>query len=262
MNKYTVAHIKSFYTDEKKKTDSKLPFFHRKIVRPISFYLTIPFLYLGFSANQVTFLSLIFAIAGNISFAIGSFDSMRIGVLLILIAIELDFVDGNLARYHQNANQYGSFLDGTFGFLMYALLPLCLGVGISLNNGSMNNFGISGYSAIIIGALLTVSYMFTNYIQWRYKAQFALATEKRISQSAKDDRKTPVKNPIQVSKYIKNIIQLISGFNHNVFIPSLLLIFFRLPGILLLLYVFILLSSSLIIVARIYRNAFHNLSTN
>ena len=257
MNKYTVAHIKSFYTDEKKKTDSNLPFFHRKIVRPISFYLTIPFLYLGFSANQVTFLSLIFAIAGNIGFALGTFDSMRIGVILILFAIELDFVDGNIARFWQKPNQYGAFLDGSFGVLMYTLMPLCIGMGISQNSGNMY---LSTKTAIITGAFVSIIYLFNNYIQWRYKAQLTIVVEKKISPSIINNNKSGVKNPPLVWKFVKIFLKLIGGFNSNYYIPSLILLFFRMPGVLFLIHIFIIVSSSLIIVARIYRKAYYNLN--
>lgn len=259
MKKYSVAHIKSFYNDQKQKNDSKLPFFHRRIIRPTSFYLTVPFLYFGFSANFVTFLSLIFAVIGNMGLAFGTFDSMRLAVLLIFIAIELDFVDGNIARYHKEANQYGAFLDGSFGVLMYTIMPFCLGIGISNNKFSMDSYIFPIELSIIIGASLSILYIFNNYIQWRYKAQLSsIAKTIKLNTSSEDIKISETQPPIK--NILKNILNLLNSLNSNILIPSLALLFFKMPNILLCIFIFVYLSSSIIMIAKIYRKAFHNLN--
>ena len=102
--------------------------------------------------------------------------------------------------------------------------------------------------------------MFNNYIQWRYKAQLTIVVEKKISPSIINNNKSGVKNPPLVGKFVKIFLKLIGGFNSNYYIPSLILLFFRMPGVLFLIHIFIIVSSSLIIVARIYRKAYYNLN--
>ena len=258
MKLYTVKQIKSFYNDEKKESDSTLPFFHRNVVRPISFYFSVPLLYLGFSANQVSFLSLVFSLIGNFQFTIGSYWNMSLGVILIIFAIVFDFVDGNIARFKNESSQYGKFLDGTFGFIMYALIPICLSIGLSKNISETIWLGISEDGFVLIGASLTITYMFVNYIQWRLKAQSTINNSVRENEGLQMEA-TPKRVGVLSSQSIKNILNAIETINAELFIPSFILILINLPFVMFVLYSFSLISSSIIIVLRTFRKAYNDL---
>ena len=66
--------------------------------RPISYYLSVFFLYFNISANKVTMLFIITGILGSLLLAIGDYIMFILGALLIELAIILDCVDGNIAR--------------------------------------------------------------------------------------------------------------------------------------------------------------------
>jgi len=183
---------------------------------------------------------------------------MRLGAVLIIVAIELDFVDGNIARYHTKTSQYGSFIDGSFGVLMYAFMPFCIGIGISQNELFLDPFVFSGEISIAIGAFLSIIYLFNNYIQWRYKAQLAVFNKIEKLNIENHDQMEKIRRPINY--FSKIFINILNTFNNNIFIPSLILLFFKMPNILLCVFAFTLLSSSFIIILRIYRNALNNLS--
>ena len=259
MSKYSIKKIKSFYDDEKKEKDSRLPLFHKKIIRPLSFILTPPFLFFRFSANQVTCLALIFGILGNLNLALGTYRSMNMGVLLILIAIILDFVDGNIARFYQKPNYFGAFLDGSFGFLIHALLPLCLSIGISMNLDNSTFYLLSEKKLIILGSIQSMMYMFSNYLQWRYKAQLLIVKEKALNSGI---NRNPVKSKMPsntLRSIMLHIIRYLKILNQEIFIPALALILFKMPLISFMILIYLYTSGFALTSSIIFVKASKNL---
>jgi phosphatidylglycerophosphate synthase len=105
-------------------------FISRYIYRPVSFYLAVPFVWLGFSANQVTLLSFVVALVGMGLLATGNQPAVLIGSLLRATGVLLDYVDGDIARLQGKTSHLGKFLDGMTDTLIGALLPLAVSLGL------------------------------------------------------------------------------------------------------------------------------------
>lgn len=97
---------------------------------PISNYIAWLCIKLGISANQVTAFSGITIIAGCVLLAIGSYQMIIAGALLILLYLTLDGTDGTVARVTKTVSNYGHFLDITFGHALTGLVPLSVGLGL------------------------------------------------------------------------------------------------------------------------------------
>ncbi len=69
--------------------------------RWISVFPTKLFLYLPFTPNQITALSLLMAVVGIFLFNFGGYIYPIIGVLILAASVVIDCVDGNIARYRK-----------------------------------------------------------------------------------------------------------------------------------------------------------------
>ncbi len=124
----TLADIRSMYTEEKRAFDRNNPWGYF-VVRPISYYVTWPFLRLGISANRVTATGMIIGVIGCALLAFGSYIYMIAGVLLLNIWVLLEYVDGNVARCTKSTSSYGRFIDHLNEIIVCALLFICVGIG-------------------------------------------------------------------------------------------------------------------------------------
>jgi len=100
------------------------------VVRPVSFYPTWLFLRLGISANQTTLIGLIVGIIGCVFLAFGSYWAAITGAALVNIAVLLDVMDGNVARYSNSATRYGDYLDRMASAIITLLMFITVGVGV------------------------------------------------------------------------------------------------------------------------------------
>jgi phosphatidylserine synthase len=140
--------------------DRKDSFISRYVYRPISFYLAVPFVRLGFSANQVTLLGLLIASIGLILLATGNPPVVLAGSILCAIQVLLDYVDGNIARLHGKTSHLGKFLDGIVDTIISVLTPLAVAVGlysrpdwVMLAVGAQVNLGL----ILLAGALTSIA---------------------------------------------------------------------------------------------------------
>jgi len=112
-----------------------------KLFRPVSFYFAWLFLRIGLSANQTTYISLVFVLVGCFSYIFVSPFLRWIPLVLILIWALLDYVDGNIARVTRTRSQYGHFIDVLGAYFFLAFLPICMGVGLyRFPEYSLDNF--------------------------------------------------------------------------------------------------------------------------
>jgi len=125
---FGISDIRSEYTEDKKNEDRE-NFWIYYVVRRVSFYPTWPFLRLGISANQATYISVVIGAIGCGFLAFGDYGIRVIGALLVNLWIILDCVDGNIARFKKSFSKYGEFVDALSGYLMNALLFLSVGIG-------------------------------------------------------------------------------------------------------------------------------------
>lgn len=98
--------------------------------RPISYWVTLPFLEKGVSATLVSALSAVFAIAALVVFLLSqSIVGFVIAWVLIFIWNILDGVDGNIARYTDTASPMGGLWDASVGWL--ATVVWYMGMGLA-----------------------------------------------------------------------------------------------------------------------------------
>jgi len=124
----TLANIRNAHPAKKRQFDSM--FVWLRCVRQVSFYVTWLFLKLGISANQTTYLAILFGIVGSVLIATGRHTNIVVGSVLINLWFLLDQVDGNIARFRQNPTTYGAFVDGLGAHLMYAALFSAVGLAV------------------------------------------------------------------------------------------------------------------------------------
>ena len=103
---------------EAKRSEDKNSYFGFYIGRPLSYILTIPFLYTNITPNTVTIISIAFVIAAYICFSVATTTNMRLlGLLFLFLWNMFDGVDGNIARYKNLRSASGDLLDTLGGYL-------------------------------------------------------------------------------------------------------------------------------------------------
>jgi|GEM_PF-6681777 len=128
----TVEEVRSRYAPKQELEIGGSRFLFR-VIRPISFYLTVPALALGISANQVTLGGLAVGVLSVILLATGNRGLTVFGSGLFALALFADFVDGNIARFHKRTSHYGNFLDAFAESTLATLLPIGLALGLALH---------------------------------------------------------------------------------------------------------------------------------
>ena len=261
MKKYTITDIKAHYNDEKRRGDSKLPLYHRKIMRPLSFYITRLFLLLSISANQASVIGFIFTLMGSIMLATGIYIYMVIAVLLINIGILIDYVDGNIARYHNKPTYYGTFIDGIFGVTMYTMIPFALGVGV---NNSVNKLDVLHFypnSSIIIGMSISIFWLYRKYIITRYDKQLLILKSSNWSNpDGIDVPETLAEKNKGLSQFLRSIYKTSIVIDGNIRIPSMVLVIIKFPDLLLILYFFIAIINGVFDIIKYFLRAKRNLN--
>lgn len=155
----TPSQIRSAYDKRKQTTDREFHYWAYIAIRPLSFYVTVPFIRLGLSATAVTLIGALILFLGfvAIAFSSGSLGSLVAGAVLVNIWYLSDFVDGNIARYNGEVSKLGGFLDSLVGQFYGQILPVC--VGFALLSYKHSFWGLHEH-ALYIGlgtALLTAS---------------------------------------------------------------------------------------------------------
>lgn len=151
-----VANLRSKYTAEKREVDKDSPVLYY-ILRPLSYYITVPFLKLGISANQVTFAGTAIGLAGCILLGFGSYWLMLVGAILIVICDIFDIIDGSIARYRGTSSVYGSLIDDVGGEIILSIVPFAIGIGVD---------------NLLFGSVCTVCLLMRTTITEGYSAKF------------------------------------------------------------------------------------------
>ena len=123
--------------------------------RPLSYVLTIPFLYINLSPNILSLLSMIPLVIGFIVFYLAtSKTALVIGWLLFFLWNLMDGVDGNVARYKQQFSKLGSVYDAMSGYLAMVFTFFAMGMAAAHFDGILNSRTIFNNEIyIILGAL-------------------------------------------------------------------------------------------------------------
>lgn len=156
----TIKEIENKTMSPEKRENAKKDIFAFYIGRPITYILTIPFLYTNISPNTVTYLSFIPTFLGFVLLAIGkTWKCLLAGWLAFFIWSMLDGVDGNIARYKKQYSKIGDTLDAAVGYFAMALIFFGAGIAASHNPGYFTvKYNIPLELYIVLGGL---SGMFT-----------------------------------------------------------------------------------------------------
>ena len=127
------------------------------LTRPISKYLTWLLVKTKISANTVTTSSLLFALAASVFFALGYYNYLVIGAILLYISHVLDVSDGEIARYWQANSQFGAWWDEITDVVKYCANVIGLSLGVFWLNGNVN--------VLYFGSLAIMHILLMNYIK-------------------------------------------------------------------------------------------------
>lgn len=150
MKYYSIKKIKSSLPKEKNKKSS---LWVKLVIRKLSFVFTWIFINLGFSANLVSYFSILISISGFCFLLVNNYIYRIIGAILINFWLVLDCVDGNIARCKKKFSPYGSMIDSFGGYFTIAFSYLGIGVAAFNTSKLLNDYS---YIFIILGALTGV----------------------------------------------------------------------------------------------------------
>ena len=160
--KYTLKQINDSLPKSKNKVSS---FWVRLWVRKFSYLITWLCLRLKISANTVSVISAIDALAGCILLSINNYICMIVGVVLINFWIVLDCVDGNIARILKKDSRSGEFFDAISGYVVCAFAFFATGIAAY---HSSTWWGGYQYIFIIMGALASITDIYSRLIYQKY----------------------------------------------------------------------------------------------
>lgn len=124
----TPGEIEKRTMTPEKRREARSSYFAFYIGRPLSYVLTIPFLYTNISPNTVTVLSIICSLAGFAFLSWGQTIPQRLAGLLFFFLWNMgDGIDGNIARYKNVKSANGDLLDTLGGYLAMVLMILAMG---------------------------------------------------------------------------------------------------------------------------------------
>ncbi|MDR1058742.1 MAG: CDP-alcohol phosphatidyltransferase family protein [Treponema sp.] len=155
---YTLKDIRNSLPEEKKRQDG---LWTRFVLRPLSVPVTWLALALGLSANGISYISVLFSLAGGILFSMEGFWLPLWGALLLNFFSILDCVDGNIARVTKTSGPWGGWADAVMGFIAYTAVFLSTGVHAFLRSG--------WWPFLILGALASSANLLTRVAYQIYK---------------------------------------------------------------------------------------------
>lgn len=164
--------------EEKTMTPAKRAMAHNDyfafyIGRPISYLLTIPFLYTKVTPNQVTMLSLIPLLIAFVMSYLGSTTYTFLWTWFFFFLWNLlDGVDGNMARYRKLFSRMGSVYDAMIGYVAMILQPFAWGIVAAHIPGSLSNIlALPDDVYIVLGALSGIFVIFPRFIMHKAISQ-------------------------------------------------------------------------------------------
>lgn len=132
------------------------PYWVRFVLRPLSFPLTWIFLRLGFSANQVSYLSVFISLLAAVLMWSGDRLLVILGAVLYNFWALLDCVDGNVARVRDDCSKYGEFADSIGGYSAYAFVFLAIGVAADRTKALLPVY-LDDIDFVFVGAIASIA---------------------------------------------------------------------------------------------------------
>ena len=163
----------------------------KHVNRRISIYITKLLLHTPITGNQVTLLWILLGVASGILFSFGNYWYSIVAALLINLSEELDYVDGEVARYRGTSSPLGHYLDILGHIIVYPTLFMGIAYGI-YNNFHNPIIFIFGCSAFLCFTLVP-NYMSlsVSHILQAHRKESAKKTEGVIKQPQLNRIKLP-----------------------------------------------------------------------
>lgn len=151
----------------------------RFVLRPLSFPAAWVFLALGWGPNAVTYLGVLFCLAGFFLLAAGLSWTVWAGLGCFFVFGILDCADGNVARVQKTASPWGEWVDAFGGYAAYTTILLGAGAAAQeMSSGALP--GIAGWSLpwsggwTLVGGVAAAANLFMRTI---YQSHRAIAPE-------------------------------------------------------------------------------------
>jgi len=129
----SIEEIKSYHNKE---DDDKLTF-RIKLLRFTGAYIAKLLLYTPITGNQVSFLMGVLSVIIGVLFSFGEFWYSIIAFIVLLLQLNLDAVDGLIARYRKAASIRGPFVDLVVHSVTGPLIFFGLAVGVFRNTNNL-----------------------------------------------------------------------------------------------------------------------------
>ena len=144
----------------------------RYLLRDAAIPITWLLLHTPITANQVTLISLVVAIAGAFCLMGPGNFLFLLGVLLLQLWYLLDHVDGQIARYRKTASLSGRFFDFLTHHIIHGIIFFVLGV---------HSFMVTGSFVFVLWGFITALAMMVFNLS--YDAKYKTFFEKIVSSS-------------------------------------------------------------------------------
>ena len=151
----TPKQIEKVAMPPEKRASAKNDYFAFYIGRPITYWLTVPFLYTSITPNSISLISIIPLIIGFVySYFASTIPEYVLTWIWFFLWALLDGVDGNVARYRGQSSKLGSVYDALGGYIATVLAPFACGIMASHEHGFFEmNYQIETDVYVILGAL-------------------------------------------------------------------------------------------------------------
>ena len=107
------------------------------VTRQLGYLLSLVFIRLPISANQVTFLSMTVGLSGCALFLQGELRTNIYGALLLVLSYALDYCDGVIARLKDQCSPYGAAFDDFVDWIVDTAIFASLGFGTWSTTGEI-----------------------------------------------------------------------------------------------------------------------------
>jgi len=128
--------------------------FDRNVLRRLSIYITKACLKMGLTANQLTVLDFLCVVVAGVCFTFVSPVAWLIGYLFVYLYLQIDCVDGEIARFHGSKGRdnrpvgQGAVFGGVVDWFVWAYWFACMSFGLFAATGSTLVF-VAGFIAVI-----------------------------------------------------------------------------------------------------------------
>ena len=150
-----IKELRKICQESRYENEGGMPWFERNFYRRLSIYFTKIFLKIDVSANQVTLLSLIFALFGGLFLIFTDIMYWVISALFLILCLIFDRVDGEIARYNKSSSKLGAHFDLMVGATVHPYILLCMTFG-AYNALQDTTIFIFGFLAVILNLLYEI----------------------------------------------------------------------------------------------------------